>query len=311
MSVWNLYWVASDGLEDCFVVARNSRSACRIEIDMNGFDHGDVNATKVVRVPKGIEKMFVRRQTRAPKEHHPWPWYANRWLLGKLGAQFREIDGLEETLIDDTVYSGAGARPVGKKAIIDLRSDALVSNYKRSREDTWDASQSQLLTMLGMCIARCQQVEHYIAHSFILGISKQQKSRYETINDLIKGWKRKTLGSLLVAIDEAYDIEPTLRAGFQLFLDMRNQLVHGITTSDRYNIDTQWGQKELVAFLALFDVVSRVVRDAFRSSYYASIQLGIEKLSKSENLPKKLLTRSQVKEIGFFVHCFSPKAEDA
>lgn len=37
-NTWNLYWVESDGIEDCFVVARNSRSACRVEIDENGFD---------------------------------------------------------------------------------------------------------------------------------------------------------------------------------------------------------------------------------------------------------------------------------
>lgn len=31
MTKWKLYWVASDGLEDCFVVAKNSRSAKKIE----------------------------------------------------------------------------------------------------------------------------------------------------------------------------------------------------------------------------------------------------------------------------------------
>ena len=31
MTKWKLYRVASDGLEDCFVVAKNSRSAKKIE----------------------------------------------------------------------------------------------------------------------------------------------------------------------------------------------------------------------------------------------------------------------------------------
>ena len=29
-SSWNLYWVESDGIEDCFVAAKNSRSASRL-----------------------------------------------------------------------------------------------------------------------------------------------------------------------------------------------------------------------------------------------------------------------------------------
>ena len=52
---WNLYWIESDGWEDCFAVARNSRSARCVEKDVNGFEDDDLNVTKVMRIPKNVE----------------------------------------------------------------------------------------------------------------------------------------------------------------------------------------------------------------------------------------------------------------
>ena len=40
MTKWKLYWVAFDGFEDCFVVAKNLRSAREIEKEINDF-HSD------------------------------------------------------------------------------------------------------------------------------------------------------------------------------------------------------------------------------------------------------------------------------
>jgi hypothetical protein len=51
---WNLYWVESDGIEDCFVVARNARSACRVETAMNGFEPAEVRAIRVMRIPDKV-----------------------------------------------------------------------------------------------------------------------------------------------------------------------------------------------------------------------------------------------------------------
>lgn len=55
MSKWKLYWVASDGLEDCFVVAKNSRSARRIEKEMNGFEDEDIVVTRIMDIPDEYE----------------------------------------------------------------------------------------------------------------------------------------------------------------------------------------------------------------------------------------------------------------
>ena len=86
MGYWNLYWVESDGIEDCFVIARNSRSACRIECDMNGFDTKDVKATKIMRIPPSVEKLFLKRIKKKENEPHPWPWYARREIFEELGV---------------------------------------------------------------------------------------------------------------------------------------------------------------------------------------------------------------------------------
>jgi hypothetical protein len=48
--------VSSDGYEDCFVVARNRRSAARVELDMNGFDPDDVEAERIGIVPREVER---------------------------------------------------------------------------------------------------------------------------------------------------------------------------------------------------------------------------------------------------------------
>lgn len=314
MVYWHIYWVESNGIEDCFVIARNSRSACRVECDMNGFDTVDVKATKIMRIPLSIEKSYLKRIKKKKNEPHRWPWYAYKDLFEDLGAEFRVVDGVEEMLLEDVVYSWSSGAPtrlrsIGKKALLELKNNPEFALNPYDEEDSWEPSQIHLLTMLGICIARCQQIEYYIAHSFLLGVSEKQKRKYKTINNLIDGWKKKTLGNLLHSIDEVYEIEPIVRASFDLFLNMRNQLIHGITTSEKYNIETSWGQDELVAFLAFFDIVSRPVRNAFRSSYYASVYYGMEYLDKDGELPKDLLTPSQLEEISLFVEFFSPKKD--
>jgi hypothetical protein len=99
-SQWHLYWVESDGVEDCFVVARNSRSACRVEIDENGFDVEDVRATKIMRIPQKVELSYRKNDRRK------WPGYVyGKEFFEKLGAQFRTVDGKHEMLLDDVVYA--------------------------------------------------------------------------------------------------------------------------------------------------------------------------------------------------------------
>jgi hypothetical protein len=84
---------------------------------------------------------------------------------------------------------------------------------------------------------------------------------------------------MLKSIEEGFEIHPALHAGYRLFLEMRNKLVHGLTTSDQFNIRTAWGQSELICYLPFFELVSRLVRNSFEASLYASIEIGNRYLS--------------------------------
>ncbi len=312
LSGWSLYWVASDGFEDCFVVARNSRSARRIEMDMNGFDADDLTVHRVKSIPIEIMRAYERRR-RKDSELPSWPWYPNEWFLKKLGAQFRVLDGREEALIDDVFYTtnsqrSIKPRSIGAKGLREMQKELIDKNVKEP-EDSYTRPQSYLLTMLGICVARCQEIEYLIAHSFLFGISDKQKQQYKTVKDLIEGWKKKTFVQLLRAIEEGYQIEPMVKMSLDLFLSMRNQLIHGLTTSDKYDIETSWGQDELVVFLVFFEAMSRLIRKAFRASYYASMEFASRELAKEGRTPIKHLplTRKQLREIHLFFEFFEQK----
>src|SRR5690625_1363845 len=115
MAKWKLYWVESDGYEDCFVVAKNSRSARSVEANMNGFHISDATATRIMDIPdeyeeKADQKFKEWSNVHAPEQAnnpdlHQWPWYADKWLLEDLGTQFRIIEDEEQTLLRDVVYT--------------------------------------------------------------------------------------------------------------------------------------------------------------------------------------------------------------
>jgi hypothetical protein len=309
---WNLYWVASDGLEDCFVVARNSRSARSVESRENGFEIGFAEAIKIMRVPRRAEISYKK----GIDYKRPWPSYVyGKKFFEHLGAQFRKNEKQEEMLLQEVVYivdryAPCGmikARSVGAKALAELERE--IPDPKHDEEDIWQAPVIHLITALGICLVRCQQIEHYVAQSFILGISKQQKRKYKTIDDLREGWKRKTFGNMLRSIEEAWIIHPLVKAGFELFLNNRNALIHGIAMSDQCDIRTLWGQQELLAFLRFFDIHSRIVKKAFRASYYASIDFGIKKWGTPPGMPQKIFSKKQKEEIGLFAAFFSPRLD--
>jgi hypothetical protein len=157
-------------------------------------------------------------------------------------------------------------------------------------------------------MTRVQEIEHLIAHSFILGvIIDSEKKKNKTIRNLVDSWKRKTLGQMLRVIEENWDIEPMIHRSLRLFLDMRNKLVHGLTMSEQYDINTEWGQDEMIKFLLLFEVVSRPLREAFRAGFYASIELANTHQLKDQPEKQYPLTSRQKKKIGLFAAFFSPK----
>jgi hypothetical protein len=278
---------------------------------MNGFPAEEVVAEKICRIPTNVERLHRKKK---PDESWPGYVYGNE-IFNKIGAQFRSVGGKSEMLLHDIVYEVEELCPtgierkrsIGIKAVNELKSDPFLGSFEYHEEDIWNQGEVHILTMIGMCLASCQLIEFYISNSFILGLSKVQKEKYETINDLRDGWRKKTLGNMLKSIEEAWEIEPVLRENLRVFLANRNRLIHGITTEERFDIRTLWGQAELVSFLSFFGLHARIIKLAFRSSYYISIQLGIDVSGNPDLASKKIFGRKHKKEMDLFVHFFEPK----
>ena len=209
MSTWKLYWVASDGYEDCFVVAKNSRSAARIEVSTNGFEYSDLRATRIMDIPDAFEKKantlyrkwfkeHGRNQTRQ-KELRAWPGYAENWLLTALGARFRDIDETSQILLNGTVYSCNASGQwntysIGAKAICERNPELPKPDF--AEEEHIDCTE-YLHKALGIALLRCHEIEWLLSKSFIFAFSEKQKRKYETLHDFFCGWEKKHLAESL------------------------------------------------------------------------------------------------------------------
>ena len=148
-SIWHLYCVESDGHEDCFVVARNSRSACAVECEMNGFDRDEVAAIRIMRVPTRAANSYKRQDEYKKK---PWPWYVyGKKFFRDLGAEFRTVEGREEMLLSNIVYEVEDFVPCSIRRKRDLGSDALdelesIAGLEHDDEDIWPEPEIQLIT---------------------------------------------------------------------------------------------------------------------------------------------------------------------
>lgn len=312
---WSLYWVASDGFEDCFIAARNPRSACSVDTHMNGFDFDEVRAYRVCSIPASVALSY---QSTEDYDDHPWPCYVyGKQLFENLGAEFRTIENIEEMLLYDVVYQIEDYVPCQIKRMRDLGPSGMselideIKDLGGDREDRdddiWVGRDVHIATMLGMCLVRCHQIEYYISKSFILGISEKQKKKYTTLRDMQTGWRKKTLGNMILCIKEAWDIDPVLEAGIEMFREMRNLLIHEATTHDKYDIQTEWGKKELIQFLRLFDIGSNVVRLSFRSSFAFSIAYALENFDLPEELSEFELSDEHEEEASMFPTFFQLK----
>jgi len=286
---------------------------------MNGFDSTDVVATRIMDIPDKFEAIADERFREWSREHaphqannpdlHHWPWYADRWLLEALGAQFRTIDGIDQILLRAVVYSTRVSTEcyvysVGAKALRERNESLPVyDNYDQERcIDVADI----LHQAMGMALAQCHEIESLLSKSFVFSVSERQRKRYRTFNEFFQGWERKTLGALFAAIQESFEVEPEIKMAMDLFLKMRNELVHGITTTQRYDINTDWGQRELIGFLDLFLSLCAPIKDIAASCYEVSIELANSYLLKEAEEKIPLETSEDL--IGLFAKCFKMKA---
>lgn len=302
MSKWKLYWVASNGFEDCFVVAKNFRSARRIEKEMNGFDDEDVKVTRIMNVPDEYEEVANEKFRKWSKEQKcnehlnintliAWPYYAEEWLLEELGAEYRTIEGEEQILINDTVITSSHIYPVGLKAIKEL-SELTGEEFIDISNVNYEGMRESIDRMLGVCMTTIHRIENYITSSFIFAVGNKKYDNY-IINEATKFWKNKlTLGKLIQLIEERYEIDEVVHNSLILFLKQRNKIAHGLTKDERYDVDTIWGQKEILGYLALFLRNAWVLEDIVESAYFATIGLGFHFMKDETKDPELLKTIS-------------------
>lgn len=228
-----------------------------------------------------------------------------------MGAQFRIIDDEEQTLLRDVVYARKSngecyTYSIGAKALYE-RNKGLPKYDNYDSESQIDISE-MLYGAMGLALSQCHEIEWLFSKSFVFGVSEKQKKKYKTFNDFFKGWEKKTLGGLFSAMKEAFDIQTETKMALDLFLDMRNTLVHGITTTNRYNINTDWGQRELIVFLDLFLFLCEPIKDIAASCFEVSVELANTYLL--ENDAKKIPLKGSDDLKSLFVECFKLKNGD-
>lgn len=299
MGIWKLYWVSSDGYEDCFVVAKNCRSAAHIEVAMNGFSYSDVSVMRVADIPDELFQIYGQ----------DWPWYADHQLLKDLGARTRTIDnGIYQVLLDGRVYSRDSDGEwstylIGFKAICE-RNPAL-PRPDFSEEETEDYHK-YIYDMMGMAIVQCHKIEWLISRSFLSAVIKRRKNKDETFEVAFSELEKKTLGSLIASLEKSFDIDVDIHNLLRCFLDMRNQFIHGITLTDRYNIEDNWGQRELISFLDVFLSAAEMVEEI--SSGFFEMGLKVMENAFPDAIDKGVPFNYNDDLLGLFASCFEFKA---
>lgn len=298
---WYLYWVTSDGYEDCFVVARNAQGAKSLECMQNGFPWSILKAKRIIEVPERYNKIENYLWIRWSRVHAPEQakipniqlnaYYAKKWLLERLGAKWRVIDGLKQMLLLDTVYAHdeegeSYTYTLDTKTILEDLNENIKIDYRNcSMFD--DNVEKILYEMMGIATKECHEIEYYFSNSFIFAASENQKKKYRTINDFTKGWHKKTLGNLVTSIEESFVIKEEWKILIKGFIEMRNQFIHGLTTEERFNICDEWGRRELINFLIIFLNYCNSIKVIAESCLLTSIYFANEKLidKKEEKIP--------------------------
>ncbi|MDR1159170.1 MAG: hypothetical protein LBK69_00880 [Syntrophomonadaceae bacterium] len=327
MSKWKLYWVASDGLEDCFVVAKNSRSAARIEKNINGFEDDDISVTRIIDIPDKYENVANEEFRKWSKENHcneylninalvAWPYYAQEWLLEELGVEYRMLKGETEILINDMVITQNGIYSVGVRAMKEIR-ELTGKKFTDISNISYEGMRKVIDSMLGICLTTIHRLEDYLTNSFIFAVGNKKYDNY-TIEEAIELWKKKfTFGRLIKLIEERYEIDEVIYNALQLFLIQRNKIAHGLTKDERYNIDTVWGQKEIIGFVALFLRNAWALEKVAESAYICTVGLSFSIMKKGEANDPELLkdiddfeNDSNVQEkVALFAEVFKMKEE--
>lgn len=117
MTNWKLYWVIVPHveIENCFIIAKNSRSAACVEESSDGFESGTTKAIMIKNIPEYLEERAINEfrewsVINAPEQSnkpdlHPWPGYADEWILKELGAEIKYFMGKYTVVINGQPYA--------------------------------------------------------------------------------------------------------------------------------------------------------------------------------------------------------------
>ena len=97
--------------------------------------------------------------------------------------------------------------------------------------------------------------------------------------------KMMTLGGIITSIRKSFDIDVDINFLLSLFIDMRNQFIHRITHTERYDIEDNWGQRELLAFLDIFITLSEEVEKISAAFFEMGMKI-MEQLTPNETIPQ-------------------------
>lgn len=305
-SGWNLYWVESDGYEDCFVAAKNRQSAEALERHENGFAVGEVKAHRIGSISEEFRNFYF---SFPENKKYPWPWYVyGREILENFGADFRIIDGVEEMLLNWAVYEVDDYRPcsirkvrvIGPPALADLEEQMQETGYEPMNFKS-DIVPHFIEVLVGTLILRCQKIEAYLSGSFVFEIGSAPSKRSKTINEFINKWKKKTFGQMLNDIRKNYKIEETVDSALELHKDIRNIVAQRLYSDERYNIETKWGAMETITLLAFFDWLSQVSLEAAESAFYFSMALAEHEF---DVLKESFISEEEMEKAGLFTTFF-------
>ena len=148
MSRWNLYWVECPSPdENCFVVARNSRSAAKHEEDSSGFDPKDCVATFVKAIPEDVLGNLEREERQLGSSEDSCCFspmrnrlgYVDDSVLKSLGAKFKYRDTARITILDGKEYRTADLMEAVLGAPPDLitTAECLITRVATLSPGTW------------------------------------------------------------------------------------------------------------------------------------------------------------------------------
>ncbi|MGO8370741.1 hypothetical protein ACC808_20155 [Rhizobium ruizarguesonis] len=278
---------------------------------MNGFDPDGVEAERICVVPKSVEEEYFSESEKV----HPWPWYVyGRAFFEGVGAEFREIEGQLQMLLDEVVYEVDEFAPcsmrkmytVGRRAIHRFEE---IPEFKDIDKEYKDANYFGSIApfvhqMLGRCLVRCQEIEKNLSNSFIFCAPQKNKPEGKTISDLQAEWKRLTFGQLVKMIKNDWEMVPEVEGALDLFKNSRNLFVHRLCTDPRYDISTRWGVMEFLPFLQFFDLQTKIVMRASEASVAASISLALHRFGAPEGFNSELLDDEHDERVALFFETF-------